>query len=82
MHSDKKSILSLLAHLPDTQPIAMYSDDKWVYPLDLPKTLRNQGECKMLDVMFQVEKKKGIVIHIPNVTVDDLVDYICEKRKV
>lgn len=50
--------------------VNVWSDAKWEYPLDLPSERRNEGNCPMLHIMFQIERKAGIVIHIPYITLD------------
>jgi len=47
----------------------VYSDKKWRYTWQGC----NQKDCIMLDMNFNIEKKPGIIIHIPNKTIEDLV---------
>ena len=47
----------------DNNQITVYYADYWKYP----QTGDDQKTCQMLDMMFQIERKSGYVIHIPNV---------------
>jgi hypothetical protein len=60
-------IQSLTSHAEITE-IYIYSDKRWEYP----KYGTDQKECPMLDMNFFIEKKAGIVIYIPNKTIEDL----------
>lgn len=46
----------------------VYSDKRWAYTWQGC----NQKECIMLDMNFNIEQKPGIIIHIPNKTIEDL----------
>lgn len=74
--ANKKTLIKLLEHLNEKQGISIYSDGFWPYPMDLPVPLRDAKNCIMLDVMIQIEKRKGIVIHIPNMTIEELTENI------
>ncbi len=63
----KGDLLQLLGSRTDIKNIYIYSDKKWAYPGQGD----TQGTCIMLDMNFNVENKPGIVIHIPNVTIDE-----------
>ncbi len=65
----RAEVIGLLNKLPDDKKIAVYSDSRWNYPEqgDTKKT------CTMLDMNFNIEKKPGIVIHIPDKVFEDLV---------
>lgn len=45
--------------------IEAWADNLWLYPLSLSTDKRNQKDCPMLDIMFQIEKRSGIVAFIP-----------------
>lgn len=47
--------------LKEAKRIIVYYDDKWNYP----GPGDNQGNCPMLQMNFDVEKKPGFVIYIP-----------------
>ncbi len=68
----KEELIKVLERLPDNTTVDVFSDKKWTYPLNLPTQLRDQNNCTMLDVMFKIEKKEGIVIHIPNHLYEEL----------
>lgn len=60
-------LLTLISKI-KAKHIFIYSDKKWPYP----EQGDTQGTCMMLDMNFNVEKRPGIVIHIPNETLEDL----------
>ena len=74
----KEEVIKLLEKV-KLKGIDVYSDDKWLYPLDLPPQLRDEGNCIMLHAMFNIEKKKGILIYLPYVTLEELEN---EKKEI
>ncbi len=71
MHEKNMSraqVIGLLNKLSDNSLIQVYSDKKW----DYPEQGDTQKTCTMLDMNFNIEKKPGIVIHIPDKTLEDL----------
>ena len=46
----------------------VFSDKKWAYPWQGC----DQKQNIMLDMNFKIERKPGIVIHIPGKTIEDL----------
>ncbi len=64
----KAQVIGLLNKMADNKPIFVYSDQKWNYP----EQNDTQKSCTMLDMNFNIEKRPGIVIHIPNLILEDL----------
>ena len=64
----KAEAIGILNKTPDDVLVNVYSDKKWRYP----QQGDNQQSCTMLDMNFNVEQRPGIVIHIPNKTIEDL----------
>lgn len=64
----RAQVIGLLNKIGDNKPVFVYSDQKWHYP----EQGDTQKSCTMLDMNFNIEKRPGIVIHIPNLTLEDL----------
>jgi len=52
-----------IKRLIDNNSVTTYHEDYWKYPA----TGDDEKTCPMLHTMFQIERKSGYVIHIPNV---------------
>ena len=63
----KEQVIELINKCVNTHCF-VYSDKKWKYPWQGC----DQKECTMLDMNFNIEQKPGIVIHIPDKTLEDL----------
>lgn len=62
----KKGLIDLIEKM-DDKVFSIWSDPKWAYP----EQGDTQGTCIMLDMNFNIEKRPGIVIYIPNKTFED-----------
>jgi len=62
----KEQVMTLIDIIVNN-PFFVYSDKRWEYP----DHRSDQKNCIMLDMNFNIEKKPGIVIHIPGKTVDE-----------
>ena len=67
-YMSRTQIIGLLHKLPNDIKIPVYSDSRWNYP----EQGDTQKTCTMLDMNFNIEKKPGIVIHIPDKIFEDL----------
>jgi hypothetical protein len=65
---EKGDLIQLLTSHAEIKEIYIYSDKRWEYTWQGC----NQKECPMLDMNFFIEKKAGVVIYIPNKTIEDL----------
>jgi hypothetical protein len=66
----KDQIMELIARAPNG--IQVYSDNQWKYPISESMINRDQGHNIMLDVMFHIERRPGIVLYLPGITLEDI----------
>lgn len=68
-YMSRAEVIGLLNKLPDGVQIPVYSDSRWNYP----EQGDTQKTCTMLDMNFNIEKRPGIVIHIPDKVFEDFL---------
>jgi hypothetical protein len=69
----KIEAIDFINRLKENDCIKLYSDNYWPYPFDLPLQLRDAKNSIMLDVMIGIEKRPGILLYIPNNTIDEIM---------
>jgi hypothetical protein len=69
----KIEAIDFINRLKENDSIKLYSDNYWPYPFDLPLQLRDAKNSIMLDVMIGIEKRPGILLYIPNNTIDEIM---------
>ena len=66
----REQIIALIKRVPES--FRVFSDNRWEYPLSEKIQNRDQGHNIMLDAMFQIERRPGILIYIPGVTLESI----------
>lgn len=69
-------VVGLLNKVGANKSLFVYSDKKWAYP----EQGDNQKSCTMLDMNFNIEKRPGIVIHIPDLTLEELNESLPRRK--